>query len=437
MTQKEALEILKLGVNVFLTGAAGTGKTHLLNQYISFLQKHRVPIGITASTGIAATHIGGVTIDSWSGMGIRNNLTDLEVKDLEHKMYLKLRYLSTKVLIIDEVSMLSAQKLDLLDRICQSMRGNSIPFGGMQIVLCGDFFQLPPVQRDGEKADFIFKSWTWHNSDIKICYLSEQFRQKDLDYINLLNSLRKNAVTNHELNLLAKSLNQILSTKINPTKLYTHNIDVDAINLEELQKINSQLISFQMTSTGIPTLVDALKKNCLVPNILELKKGALVMFVKNNRRKGYVNGTQGKIIGFKHELPVVETLEREKILVEQESWSIVENNKIKAEIRQLPLRLAWAITVHKSQGMTLDLAEIDLSKAFVKGMGYVALSRLKSFQGLRLLGINNLALQVNPEIAILDVSFQKLSEQETHRLLAMTWWQKTMEKRKFLYKLTS
>lgn len=437
MTQKEVLEILKMGHNVFLTGAAGTGKTHALNTYIAWLKNKKIQIGITASTGIAATHIEGVTLDSWSGIGIRNDLSENEIAQLEHKMHLRMRYLSTKVLIIDEVSMLSAQKLDLLDRVCKRLRNNPNSFGGIQMVLCGDLFQLPPVRKDNIPADFVYMAQAWKQMDIRICYLDKVFRQKDPTYIHVLNSIRKNSLGNHELEMLSHAIGRSLPTKFTPTKLYTHNVDVDRINMEELQKINSQVKTYTMSATGIPQLVEVLKKNCLAPVQLEVKKGALVMFVKNNFRSGYVNGTLGKITGFKHDMPVVETLQRRKILVEPKTWTVEENNVVKAEIKQLPLRLAWAITVHKSQGMTLDLAEIDLSKAFVAGMGYVALSRLKSFQGLRLLGLNNLALQVDPEIAAVDGQLQQLSENEVAKLHNLNWWDKFMGKREFMYKLTS
>src|SRR3989344_7877410 len=149
MTQKDALEILKIGCNCFITGAAGSGKTHLLNDYIKFLKQNGVEVGVTASTGIAATHMGGMTIHSWTGLGIKDNLTEYDLEELETKKYLQDRLKNTSVLIIDEISMLDHRRLDLVERIARHLKKNQMPFGGMQIILCGDFFQLPPIQKIG------------------------------------------------------------------------------------------------------------------------------------------------------------------------------------------------------------------------------------------------------------------------------------------------
>jgi len=158
MKQSEALEILKMGRNVYLTGPAGSGKTHLLNTYIDFLKENGVGIGVTASTGIAATHMNGVTIHSWAGIGIKDDLDEWEMDSLLQKQYLAKRFENTKVLIIDEVSMLHHYRLDLIDRVCRGFKQNELPFGGMQVILSGDFFQLPPITRGGGESSFINKS---------------------------------------------------------------------------------------------------------------------------------------------------------------------------------------------------------------------------------------------------------------------------------------
>ena len=155
MRQSEALQILKMGHNAFVTGAAGSGKTHLLNEYIRYLREQNVNIGITASTGIAATHMGGVTIHAWSGLGIKDTLSSHDIAKMEEKSYLWKRFENTNVLIVDEISMLHHFRLDLVNKIAQSFKKNIQPFGGMQVILCGDFFQLPPITRAGEKnAEF-------------------------------------------------------------------------------------------------------------------------------------------------------------------------------------------------------------------------------------------------------------------------------------------
>lgn len=437
MTQKEALDILKLGYNVYLTGAAGSGKTYLLNQYIAYLKSHKIAVGITASTGIAATHMGGTTIHSWAGMGIADTITDKDIADLFKRSYLRKRFLHTKVLIIDEISMLHAQRLDVVDKICKAFKKNSLPFGGMQVVMCGDFFQLPPVQKFQEKTtvkkdmetlfdeaafvktserpntEFVNSSFIWQHMQLRICYLDEQYRQDDRTFLRVLNDIRNNEVTETTVEYLSDRLNKDTTGYARPTRLFTHNTDVDAINKKHLEELSGEVHEFSMSWRGNFLLTEILRKSCLAPEILVLKKGAQVMFVKNNFEGGYVNGTLGEVIDFKDGKPLVRTFDGAEISVGHASWEIKEEEIEKAAISQLPLRLAWAITVHKSQGMSLDAAEVDLSRSFIPGMGYVALSRVRSLAGLKLMGMNQMALQVNQEVAVIDKEFLRSSDEST------------------------
>lgn len=417
MTQAEALNILKLGENVFLTGPAGSGKTFLLNQYINYLKQQDIAVAVTASTGIAATHLNGRTIHSWCGMGISERLSKQEIKSLQHKEDLTAKIRRTKVLVIDEISMLNASRLDLANLICQGIRQDLRPFGGMQVVLCGDFFQLPPVVKYHEKEDgrFVVESDTWKDLDIKICYLEEQYRQKDKKFLKVLNDIRGGRANEKTFKILNQRMNQpVKSGKLRATKLHTHNHDVDAYNAFELGKIKGESAFYQMQSSGSAQLVKYLKKNCLAPESLEIKTGAIVMFLRNNFNKKYVNGTMGRVIGFDENdgYPVVETGNGHKIIAYPESWSIEEGGEELAHVSQVPLRLAWAITVHKSQGMSLDFAEIDLSRTFEFGMGYVALSRVRSLQGIKLVGINAKALMINENISVLDKELLERSYQD-------------------------
>ncbi len=429
MTQAEALDILKMGRNVFLTGPAGSGKTHVINAYVKYLKSHAVDVAVTASTGIAATHIGGQTIHSWSGLGIKDTLTDYDIETLMERQYLYKRFEKTKVLIIDEVSMLHHFRLDLIEWICRQMKRSEAPFGGMQIILCGDFFQLPPVSRkrfDGyeiiepTESEFAFKAESFLNSKFTICYLSEQHRQKDNQYLSILNQIRQNKVTQKTVDLLKSRLNADPDTGTVITRLYTHNIDVDEINKKHLGLIQAGEKVYKMTSKGAPSLVESLKKSCLSPEVLVLKKGARVMFTKNQPEGGFVNGTLGIVKDFgPFGEPVVETNSGMTFSVSPQSWKIEEEGKVKAEIEQLPLRLAWAITVHKSQGMSLDAMEVDLSKSFVKGMGYVALSRVRSLDGMKLLGFNDMSLEIDMEVLEMDEKFQEKSDEAVDKLKSM------------------
>lgn len=438
MTQKEAIEIIKMGNNVFLTGEAGTGKTHALLSYINFLKTRHIPAGITASTGIAATHLDGVTIDSWSGIGIRNELTEKDWKDILGKYHLKKRICKAKVLIIDEVSMIHGRRFDLINQLIKKIRADEKPFGGLQVILCGDFFQLPPVSEDKNNVDYIFKSEAWKQLELGVCYLTEPRRHHDEKLLQILRDIRRCSVSGGTITDLTGTRDQKFPSGFIPTKLYTHNVDVDRINLEELGKIVQEEHSFFMSSLGPDKLIEAMRRACLAPEKLLLKKEALVMFVRNNFEQGYVNGTLGKVTGFDHNGdPVVKTFNGNKITVTPAQWTINDDGKIVAQLTQHPLRLAWAITVHKSQGMTLDAAEIDLSKSFVEGMGYVALSRVRSLSGLKLLGLNEMALQVNGEVSRLDKVLIGISEKLVQNLKEMGMLKKWMKKREFMYKLTS
>ena len=413
MLQKEALEILKMGYNCYITGAAGSGKTHLLNEYVKFLKQKGVDVGITASTGIAATHMGGTTIHSWSGLGIRDELTEYDLEDLESKKYIYERFKNTTVLIIDEISMLHHFRLDLIERIARHLKRNQLPFGGMQVILCGDFFQLPPVSRMGEKeSHFSYKSETWKKLDLKICYLEEQYRQKDAKFLKILNDIRRNCISDETRECLKSRHNKVLDCAIEPTKLHTHNINVDTINDSELNKLKGEMVTYNMESKGRKPLVEALKKSCLAQEMLRLKVGTKVMFVKNNFEQGYANGTLGKVIECSVFGPKVMLLSGKIINVEKVTWMVEEEGKVKAQLTQYPLRLAWAITVHKSQGMSLDAVEVDLSKSFEKGMGYVALSRVRTLEGLRILGLNENALKVRDDVMEFDEELKEMSGED-------------------------
>lgn len=403
MKQKDALNILKAGKNVYLTGAAGSGKTYALNEYISYLKERGVSVGVTASTGIAATHIGGVTIHSWSGVGVKETLNEADVENLTQKEHLYKRFERTRVLVIDEVSMLSSRLFDFVERICRAMKRSEKPFGGMQVVLSGDFFQLPPISRDGGDAEFINMSDAWKNMDVRVCYLDEQFRHEDSLLERILNEMRGCAVSPATHALLAEMCRKKSSDKLAPTRLYSHNADVDAENQRELDKLPGNGRTYEMLSKGKASIVESLKKSILAPEKLVLKKKALVMFVKNAFDNGYVNGTLGAVEDFDGTgMPIVRTFSGKRIFVSRVEWIVEEDGKIRAKVEQLPLRLAWAITVHKSQGMSLDAAEIDLSKAFVPGQGYVALSRLRRLDGLSLRGLNDMALKMHPQALKID-----------------------------------
>ncbi|SJN18372.1 AAA family ATPase [Psychrobacter sp. JB385] len=493
MRQSSALDILKTGQNVFLTGSAGSGKTYTLNQYIDYLRARRVPVAVTASTGIAATHMSGTTIHSWSGIGIKDELSDRDLSNLSRKQFLADRLKDTAVLIIDEISMLHAKQLNLVSQVLKYVRKNDKAFGGIQVVVAGDFFQLPPIGSKGEtnREKFAFMSEAWLDAKFHICYLSEQHRQVSeaanggLDLDDILNQIRRQEVTFEAIAALEATFDQDVDIK--RTRLYTHNLNVNKINDKELAALDGDMMRFEATSTGDSKLVETLKKTVRTQDELILKVGSKVMFIKNNTELGVSNGTMGELIGFAavkiddskdssdalieeddtdedeetskqtkgktkkekdsdknssktkkpttQKMPVVRLNSGREVVAEPEEWIIEdETGEVLASYEQVPLCLAWAITIHKSQGMTLEAAEIDLSRTFELGQGYVALSRLKSLAGLQLLGMNDMSLQLDPLARGADRRFLVLSDEADANYAMLDEESMTQAHEKFILK---
>ncbi|OGZ06069.1 MAG: hypothetical protein A2845_01485 [Candidatus Lloydbacteria bacterium RIFCSPHIGHO2_01_FULL_49_22] len=424
MIQETALTIMKTGANVFLTGEPGSGKTHTVNAYIRYLREHNVNPSITASTGIAATHVGGMTIHSWSGIGIKRALTEYDLDALSSNEGLVKRIANAKVLIIDEISMLDGNTLVMVEAVTRTLRRKHEPFGGLQIIFVGDFFQLPPIadRASGVRAQFCFESTAWRVANPIVCYLSEQHRQEDTAFLSTLGAIRRGELEDSVFEYIGERHVLPGEHPHDIPQLYTHNIDVDKKNTEELAKLETEEKVFLMSTKGTSNRVEQLIKGCLSPEELVLKEGASVMFTKNNFENGYVNGTLGTVVGFDEDngFPIVETSGGENITALPSEWAVDDSGKVLATITQVPLRLAWAITVHKSQGMSLDAATMDLSRAFEYGQGYVALSRVRAFSGLHILGINQRAFEVHPLVLERDLAFHERSDEAEAGFLDMS-----------------
>lgn len=415
MDQTLALEIMGAGESVLLTGPAGSGKTYVLNEFIRRAKREGKHVSVTATTGLAATHLNGNTIHSWSGIGIHD-----ELPRNYHEHLLKGRrdtIQKTDILVIDEISMLHDYRLDMVDEIARKVRGVDAPFGGIQVVLCGDFFQLPPVsRRESREGGFVVSSHVWQELDPVVCYLTEQHRQNDDTFLEILGAMRAGDVRRrHAEALLARRGSYDPFDEA--TELHTTNVDVDAINQTRLQQLDAEEHIYHMDTSGKANYVDTLKKACLAQDALILKTGALVMCIRNNPEKKYANGSLGIVVGFEKttDYPIVELKNGRKITITPETWELRDGDKKRASLAQVPLRLAWAITVHKSQGMTLDAARVDLRKAFVEGMGYVALSRVRSLETLSLVGINQMALRVSPIALEIDDTLRGRSARDAVR----------------------
>ena len=415
MDQELALAILLSGRSALLTGAAGTGKTYLLNTFIAQARKRGKKVSVTATTGLAATHLGGNTIHSWSGIGVSDRLPNNFFERLSKTRRDVIS--KTDVLIIDEISMLHDFRLDMIDKVLRTVRENDRPFGGIQLVMSGDFFQLPPVNRPNEQGGgFVVYSDAWQELRPAVLYLERQYRQNDDRLLEILTALRTGDVRRRHVEALLARM-EIEPPDGDITELHTVNVDVDDINIQKLAELPGEERSYQQTTTGSKIYVENLQRSVLAPENLVIKLGALVMAVKNSPQKLYANGSIGTVVDFEPltEYPVVEFRDGRRVTMVPDVWELRDGERKRASISQVPLRLAWAITVHKSQGMTLDAAKIDLRKAFVEGMGYVALSRVRDLDNLYLYGINRRALEVSPDALAIDEVLRQASRESTER----------------------
>jgi len=418
MNQRLALAIMNEGHSVFLTGPAGSGKTYVLNQFIKLMKHEGKHVSVTATTGLAASHLGGSTIHSWSGIGVRDEIGMHFVDNLSKTRREIIE--KTDVLILDEVSMMHDFRLDMVDQIARLIRREpDKPFGGIQVIMSGDFFQLPPVNRaDSMEGHFVVFSKVWAEIDPVICYLEEQHRQENDDKLNgILDAMRARDIRRSHAEALLERAEVLPPEGSVFTELHTVNVDVDTQNLAKLKELDGDEMIYSQTTTGSDGYVESLQRSVLAPSELRLKRGALVMAVKNSLERKYVNGSLGTVVDFDPatHYPIIEFVSGKEVTMQPDTWELRDGDKKRASITQIPLRLAWAITIHKSQGMTLDAALIDLRKAFVPGMGYVALSRVRSLDNLYLKGINRTALEISETAYDIDEQLRAKSVADTKK----------------------
>jgi ATP-dependent DNA helicase PIF1 len=473
--QQEAFELVKAGKSICLTGKAGSGKSTIINHIIKNLSKdesiedpeNRRKISVTAMTGIAGTYINGVTLHSWAGIPVRQmskaqilktllsstdnaSVTATKAKDSstsetsskksndkeedllsENEQVVK-RWRETDLLIVDEVSMMSAEVFNKLDYLGRNIRDNDVPFGGLQLVLSGDFCQLPPI---GNNERFCFESEIWPKAIAKTFILKQIMRQNDPALQDVLNDVREGKITMRAKELLNSRLISNLSVderakisdenNIKPTLIYPHRERVNEINRQKfeelLMKTNPsdndnpvQIYTYSDTMSLKPSfrgkvrpdipereLESFLDQHCAAERELHLCIGCQVMLIVNmNVEAGLVNGLTGIVTGFEEGVPLVtfnDGVNKRTIRVNTWTWSPDHPRYIIKRV-QIPLILAWAITVHRSQGATLTCVRADLREAFGPGMAYVILSRIKSLSGLYLEGINYSKIKCDPRV---------------------------------------
>ncbi|XP_062843848.1 ATP-dependent DNA helicase PIF1 [Trichomycterus rosablanca] len=398
--QAAVLNAVLTGKNIFFTGSAGTGKSFLLKRIVGSLPPKSTYA--TASTGVAACHIGGTTLHNFAGIGSGSAPLE-QCLELAQRPGVLQHWTSCKHLIIDEISMVEAEFFDKLEAIARSIRRSTEPFGGIQLIVCGDFLQLPPVTKGKEKP-FCFQSRSWRKCIHMNMELTEVRRQTDRTFISLLQAIRVGRVTEEGTAQLLKSANNPIERDgIMATRLCTHKDDVELTNENKLKQLPGPVRVFEALDSD-PMLVKTIDAQSPVGQVLQLKVGAQVMLTKNlDVQRGLVNGARGVVVDF---LPGNQGLPRVRFLcgavevMKRERWTFKAAGGLYLSRQQLPLKLAWAISIHKSQGMTLDCVEISLARVFESGQAYVALSRARSLEGLRVMDFDPRVVQANPDVLL-------------------------------------
>lgn len=406
--QAKFVEEFFLGKNLFLSGPAGTGKSFIVNKLCNFLDAEGIFVARTATTGVAALNVGGSTLHSFFGMGLaQEDVTTLIQTKVKKNKRAVSRIRMTKILVIDEISMCGANLLDKVDLISKYFRYNTDSFGQMQILLLGDFLQLPNIINRGEIDSFAFSSDAWKEAKIKTINLTEPVRQSDAKFIELLNNIRIGKLD--DLSLLYSRVNAKLNLPqdVKATKLFAKNVDVNNFNLKSLSKLPGEEMVYHSCDFGTDFQKNFLDKSCPAPKILNLKIGAAVMLVYNlDVENSLVNGSIGVVTKFEGRTPVVRFRDGCEQRIDPVKWEIKEKSinsegkityKISAWREQYPLKLSWALSCHKSQGSTLNYVDVSLNEIFSCGQAYVALSRCKDIESLTLKPFDPSVFKVNQE----------------------------------------
>ena len=452
--QRDAFNLFKSNTSFFLSGPAGVGKSYLLQKMKNWSNINGRTMQLTAMTGAASLLIGGKTLHSWAGIGLGDANPEVLLQKIKKNFPSKMRWKRIETLVIDEVSMLTPELFEKLDYIAREIRRNNLYFGGIQLILSGDFYQLPPVNREDNhnKKIFCFESPLWYKVITKTIQLDDIIRQSDPVFQKILNEIRVGKCSEESIDILKKRMNLKcpIDLGIEPTKLFTRKFDVDMINDKKLKCLKNEIKTYKAITDIIYTeeenytmdtnnqeekhnehdpdldpdilemvrskkasvnttkfkkneidrLVEILDKNASYEPELNLALGAQVMLLINKDFKAsLVNGSRGVVIGFApNELPIVRFRNGLEKIIEPHVWSIQDKKGI-IQRSQIPLKLAWGVTIHKIQGASLDLVEIDIgSNIFEYGQSYVGLSRVRTLEGLYVRDFNPKKIKAHPKV---------------------------------------
>lgn len=428
------IDLIKKGHNIFVTGGAGVGKSYTLAK---IKEVYKRKLYITSTTGISAINVGGQTIHSWAGIGIANRPIEDIVKRISRKPTLVKTLVSCKMLAIDEISMLDNITFDYINQVLKIIREDERPFGGIQVIIFGDFFQLPPACLNKNNRDFCFNSQTWKELDLKTVLLTEVKRQSEKALSNALNNIRIDQTTENDLELF---YNRNFDFSYEPPRdilqLFSTNASADSYNIKCLDEIEEEpktydsidfMYSYNSSKKPIQTNIkdmldqpdsyqfelEEFKKfndDCKAPQALTLKNGCRVMLLKNvDLGKGLANGSCGTVKELKDDKVRILFDNKVTIDLEPEDFEYLKEGKTRIKRTQFPVRLAYGITVHKSQGMTFDNLVVNFNRIFDYGQAYVALSRTRTLDGLIIKGFDPNKIIANPKV----IAFYKKIEEET------------------------
>jgi ATP-dependent DNA helicase PIF1 len=430
--QQAALEAVKRRENIFLSGPAGSGKSTLVSAIVAWASKEGLVCDVTAMTGCAALLLGSKakTLHSWAGIGLGRGTAEALATDILKSPFAKKRWKRVDILIVDEISMMPPDLFEKLSQVGKRVRGGSLPWGGVQLILCGDFYQLPPVSKEFSANRFAFESPVWAAAKLTPVLLSRIERQTDQTFQTLLNEARVGKLSENSIAILKsrQGLNW-RQQMIRPTLLFSKNADVDTINTANLAALEKPVHTFDAKTivekpegdahTEIPTgdllerLVQRMDADSSYVPHLELCEGCQVMLTYNmSMEKGLVNGSRGVVVGFRPDgIPVVQFLHGDPVGIEAIEW--VSNDSPALKRLQIPLRVAYAVTIHKSQGATLDCALVDIgSSTFECGQAYVALSRVRDLESLYVWNFQPARVKADPKVEAFYTSLNSTEPKE-------------------------
>lgn len=397
--QNSAFQYMMSDRNVFVTGGAGTGKSHVIRQFLRQIEPTQFPI--LASTGAAAVLIGGRTFHSFFGLGIMEGGTTATLERAKKDRRVIRRLKKVHGFVIDEVSMIPGSALGVAESLCRFARENDLPWGGMKVITVGDFAQLPPVTKNSyeSQSEWAFSSPVWSRTDFQVIELQQNIRCQDSFYIELLEAVRFGQLSDDHIHFLNSRVVTDEEVPIDTVRLFARRQQTQAYNSLRLAQLDKPLMTFESTYLGDPRFFERMKAASPVPDVLEVKLGALVMLLQNDVKQRWVNGTLAHVVDFADARLTVELFNGKTVEIERTTFSLLDaEGQILAAVVNFPVQLAYAMTIHKSQGATLDSLYVDLRKLWEPGQAYVALSRLKSQQGLYLCGWDKGSIRVSDQV---------------------------------------